>query len=260
MIKATARAAGLRTPLPDTPSMPIGADEVTVLDHAGGYTMFPNGGMSATPHALLEVRTGAGDLVWRWDRDGKKPVRVLPPQVATDMNQMMNHVVEEGTAKRAMLDGIKAAGKTGTTNAFRDAWFMGFTGNYVCGIWFGNDDYTPTNRMTGGSLPAQTWHDIMTYAHQGIELKQIPGLAAPTGPQGKVADAGNGGLETIPRSPTLTKKGIDILVGLERLMDDATRALADRGVPGQRADAPSATPGQSPAAVASASTADAGPR
>src|SRR6202040_1882251 len=251
MIKATARAAGLRTPLPDTPSMPIGADEVTVLDHTGGYTMFPNGGMSATPHALLEVRTGTGDLVWRWDRDGKKPVRVLPVQVATDMNQMMNHVVEEGTAKRAMLDGIKAAGKTGTTNAFRDAWFMGFTGNYVCGIWFGNDDYTPTNRMTGGSLPAQTWHDIMAYAHQGIELKQIPGLPAPTGPQGKVADAGNSGLDMTPRSPTLTKRGIDILVQLERLMDDATRGLADRGVAGQRADAPSSTPGQG--AVASAS-------
>jgi penicillin-binding protein 1A len=177
------------------------------------------------------------------------------------MNQMMNHVVEEGTAKRAMLDGIKAAGKTGTTNAFRDAWFMGFTGNYVCGVWFGNDDYTPTNRMTGGSLPAQTWHDIMTYAHQGIELKQIPGLAAPTGPQGKVAEnGGNGGLETIARSPTLTKRGIDILVSLERLMDDATRALADRGAPGQRADVPRPTAGQSPGAVASASTAEAGPR
>jgi penicillin-binding protein 1A len=251
MIKATARAAGLRSPLPDTPSMPIGADEVTVLDHTGGYTMFPNGGMSATPHALLEVRTGPGELVWRWDRDGKKPTRVLPVQVATDMNQMMNHVVEEGTAKRAMLDGIKAAGKTGTTNAFRDAWFMGFTGNYVCGIWFGNDDYTPTNRMTGGSLPAQTWHDIMTYAHQGIELKQIPGLAAPTGPQGKVAEGGNSGLDMTPRSPTLTKRGIDILVGLERLMDDATKGLPDRGGTGQRAD--EAPAGQSPGAVASAS-------
>jgi penicillin-binding protein 1A len=235
--------------------MPIGADEVTVLDHTGGYTMFPNGGMSATPHALLEVRTGPGELVWRWDRDGKKPTRVLPVQVATDMNQMMNHVVEEGTAKRAMLDGIKAAGKTGTTNAFRDAWFMGFTGNYVCGIWFGNDDYTPTNRMTGGSLPAQTWHDIMTYAHQGIELKQIPGLAAPTGPQNKVADSG--GADSVPRAPTLTKRGADILVGLERMMDDATRALADRGTAGQRADAQEgagagAAPGQRTGAIASA--------
>jgi penicillin-binding protein 1A len=254
MIKETARAAGLRTPLPDTPSMPIGADEVTVLDHTGGYTMFPNAGKSATPHAILEVRTGAGELIWRWDRDGKKPRQVLPPNVAIEMNQMMNHVVEEGTARRAQLDGIEAAGKTGTTNAFRDAWFMGFTGNYVCGVWFGNDDYTPTNRMTGGSLPAQTWHDIMTYAHEGIELKQIPGLAAPTGPQGKVADtaAGKSG-DVAPRSPTLTKKGADILVQLERMMDEATRALADRSGANRRAEAPDAASPARPDAFASAS-------
>ena len=251
MIKETARAAGLRTPLPDTPSMPIGADEVTVLDHAGGYTMFPNGGMSATPHAILEVRIGAGEVIWRWDRDGKKPHRVLPPLVATEMNQMMSHVVEEGTAQRAKLNGIEAAGKTGTTNAFRDAWFMGFTGNFVCGIWFGNDDYTSTNRMTGGALPAQTWHEIMTYAHQGIELKQIPGLAAPTGPQGHVADAGGNGND-VPRPPILTKRSVDVLVQLEHMMDDATRALADRGSPDRRADGKAAAPGRRSGDVASA--------
>ena len=177
-IKDTARKAGLRTPLPDTPSMPIGADEVTVLDHTAGYTMFPNLGKAMAPHAVLEVRSGAGDLIWRWDRDGKKPVQVLTPQVAMDMNLMMSKVVEDGTAKRAILDGIKAAGKTGTTNAYRDAWFVGFTGNMVCGVWYGNDDYTSMHQMTGGSLPAQTWHTIMAYAHQGIELKQIPGLGA----------------------------------------------------------------------------------
>jgi penicillin-binding protein 1A len=245
-IKDTARKAGLRTPLPDTPSMPIGADEVTVLDHTGGYTMFPNGGRPATPHALLEVRTGNGELVFRWDRDGKKPAQVLPAQVASDMNLMMSKVVEEGTAKRAQLDGIKAAGKTGTTNAFRDAWFVGFTGNYVCGVWFGNDDYTSTNRMTGGSLPAQTWHDIMAYAHQGIELKQIPGLApqAPTAPQPRVAEAAGSGPDA-PRPPVLTRRATDVLVRVERLMDDATRALAARVEPERRADEPRVTDPQS---------------
>jgi penicillin-binding protein 1A len=102
-------------------------------------------------------------------------------------------------------------------------------------------------------LPAQTWHDIMTYAHQGIELKQIPGLSAPTGPQGKVADANTGIVDTVPRAPTLTKRGIDVLVQMERLMDDATRALAERSPAGQRADAPNPPPGQSAGAVASAS-------
>ena len=109
-IKDTARKAGLRTPLPDTPSMPIGADEVTVLDHTGGYTMFPNLGKSMAPHAVLEVRSGAGDLIWRWDRDGKKPVQVITPQVAMDMNMMMSKVVEEGTARRAIIEGVSGSG------------------------------------------------------------------------------------------------------------------------------------------------------
>ena len=158
---------GIRTPLPDTPSLPIGADEVTVLDHTGAYATFPNLGKAVTPHAILEVRTGTGDLVWRFDRDGPKPRQVLPVGVATDMIKMMNNVVENGTGKRARLDGVASAGKTGTTNAYRDAWFMGYTGNFVCGVWFGNDDYQVTNRMTGGSLPAMTWHNIMAYAHEG---------------------------------------------------------------------------------------------
>src|SRR5882672_5305046 len=214
-IRETARKAGIRSPLPDTPSMPIGADEVTVLDHTGGYTMFPNLGKAMTPHAILEVRSGAGELIWRWDRDGKKPVQVIPPQVALDMNLMMSKVVEEGTARRAILDGIKAAGKTGTTNAYRDAWFVGFTGNFICGVWFGNDDYTTMNQMTGGSLPAQTWHDIMAYAHQGVELKPIPGLGPqPTGRQqvaeGKEGKKDGGTDAPPPRlSSVLTKRGAD---------------------------------------------------
>ncbi|HMK80580.1 MAG TPA: PBP1A family penicillin-binding protein, partial [Xanthobacteraceae bacterium] len=181
-IMQTAQRMGIKTPLTDSPSLPIGAAEVNLLEHAGAYATFPNLGKSVTPHAILEVRSGNGEVVWRFDRDGKKPVQVLRPQVALDMIFMMNKVVEEGTARRAILDGIKAAGKTGTTNAYRDAWFMGYTGNYVCGVWFGNDDYSPTNRMTGGSLPAMTWHSIMAYAHQGAEIKPLPGLTGPTPP------------------------------------------------------------------------------
>src|SRR5438105_14148723 len=89
---------------------------------------------------------------------------------------MMSKVVEEGTARRAALNGIRAAGKTGTTNAYRDAWFVGYTGNFVCGVWFGNVDYTVMHQMTGGFLPAQTWHQIMAYTRQGVELKPIPGI------------------------------------------------------------------------------------
>ena len=103
------------------------------------------------------------------------------------MIMMMNKVVENGTGKRARLDGIKVAGKTGTTNAYRDAWFMGYTGNFVGGVWMGNDDYQSTNRMTGGTLPAMTWQEIMAYAHQGIELKPLPGIAAPPARQQPVS-------------------------------------------------------------------------
>jgi penicillin-binding protein 1A len=224
--------------------MPIGANEVTVLDHTGGYAIFVNEGKSATPHAILEVRTGAGDLIWRFDRDGPKPLQVIPAQVARDMAGMMNKVVEEGTGKRAMLDGIKAGGKTGTTNSYRDAWFVGYTGNYIGGVWFGNDDYSSLNRMTGGALPAQTWHAIMAYAHQGVELKPYPGtsattVASRTAPPPVVAapaPSSKTGSEIPQRPALLTRRGADILVRVERLMDDATRALAIHDEQGRRVD------------------------
>ena len=238
-IREIARKAGLRTPLPDSTSLPIGAAEVTVLDHTAGYTMFLNGGNAMAPHAILEVRGGNGELIWRWDRDGKKPEQVLRPQVALDMNMMLNKVVEEGTGKRAMLDGIKAAGKTGTTNAYRDAWFVGFTGNYVGGVWFGNDDYSPTNRMTGGSLPAMTWRQIMSYAHQGIELKSIPGVApGPAPPPPAMASNSNTPAAEMPVRPAvLTKRAADILIRVERRMDEAARTarVSLGAVPGEPA-------------------------
>ncbi|NJO54483.1 MAG: PBP1A family penicillin-binding protein, partial [Bacteroidales bacterium] len=177
-IIATARAMGLTTSLPDSSSLPIGAAEVTVLDQAQAYAAFATGGMKVTAHAALEIKTPTGETVWRHDRDAPKPLRVLPQSVAEDINRVLNSAVEDGTGRRAMVEGIRAAGKTGTTNGYRDAWFVGYTGNYVGAIWFGNDDYSPTNRMTGGSLPAMTWQQIMAYAHQGIDLKTLPGHGA----------------------------------------------------------------------------------
>jgi len=222
----TAHEMGITTPLPDTPSLPIGADAVTLIEHTGAYATFPNLGMKVMPHAILEVRTGNGKLIWRYDRDGPKPKRVLPQHVASDMIKMMNSVVENGTGRRARLDGIAASGKTGTTNAYRDAWFMGYTGNFVCGVWFGNDDYTSTNRMTGGSLPAMTWHNIMEYAHQGIEIKQLPGIPVPPArQQPEIAQFQASKSAPPPRPIMLSKRGADILVQVERMMDDANRAM-----------------------------------
>jgi penicillin-binding protein 1A len=260
-IVKNAKAMGLRTPLPDTPSLPIGADEVTVLDHTVAFATFPNLGKSVVAHGILEVRTGTGDVVWRFDRDGPKPRQTLSERVSLEMVMMMNKAAEEGTGRRAMLEGLRIAGKTGTTNAYRDAWFVGYTGNLVAGVWVGNDDYSSSNRMTGGSLPAMIWRSAMTYAHQGIEVKPLPGIApagAPAAPQ--VAAKNN--MPAPPLRPTvLTRRGTDVLVRIERMMDDAKRAMP---VPsgevselpaGPRADAPSlpetfvAASGTSPVAV-----------
>jgi penicillin-binding protein 1A len=206
--------------------LPIGSAEVSVLEHAVAYVTFPNKGKSVTPHAILEVRTGAGDPVWRFDRDGKQPLQAIPASVASDMAGMMSHVVSEGTARRAALDGIPTAGKTGTTNAYRDAWFVGYTGNFTCAVWYGNDDYSPTNRLTGGAMPAQTWHDIMVAAHQGIEIKEIPGIGAGTKnpaavPAANVASSAPDAKPGPP--PVLTRKGADILVRVEKMLDDASK-------------------------------------
>jgi penicillin-binding protein 1A len=145
------------------------------------------------------------------------------------MAMMMNKVVEEGTAKRAMLDDMKAAGKTGTTNSYRDAWFVGYTGNFVCGVWYGNDDYSPLNRMTGGSLPAQTWHEIMAYAHQGIELKQIAGVGRNPATVGPIIE--RDGKRYAPIRPVmLTQKGALTLLRVEQLMDEAGRQMSAAGM------------------------------
>jgi len=227
LIVETARKFGIKAPLPDTPSLPIGADEVNVLEHGVAYATFANKGRSVTPHAVLEVRTGGGDLVWRFDRDGPKPVQAIPEKTAMEMAEMMSHVVEEGTARRAQLDGIPAAGKTGTTNAYRDAWFVGYTGNFTAAVWYGNDDYSPTNRMTGGSLPAQTWHDVMVVAHEGVEIKELNGVKTPPRrPQtGEVAAVRSNERDSvnIGAPPVLTRRGADILVRIEKAMESAVK-------------------------------------
>jgi penicillin-binding protein 1A len=267
-IVEVARRFGIKAPLPDTPSLPIGADEVTVIEHAVAYATFPNKGRAVTPHSVLEVRTGAGDLVWRWDRDGPKPKQAIPASVAADMAGMMSHVVSEGTARRAAMDGIPTAGKTGTTNSYRDAWFVGYTGNFTCAVWFGNDDYSPTNRMTGGSLPAQTWHNIMSVAHQGIEIRELPGvgmgvkLPQPAAPQTMAA---YGAPQPKPPEikpgppPVLTKRGADLLVQIEKMLDDAAKTAekTSAGEPAKPGKPVSSSALPFPDNLASASSGDA---
>ena len=177
-IVATARAMGLTSPLTDTVSLPIGAAEVTVIDQAAGYAVFANGGKRAKPYAAIDILNSQGELIYNHGRDEPEPQQVLSTQVVQDMNFMLAKVPTEGTGRRAALDGIVGAGKSGTTNGYKDAWYVGYTGNLVEAVWFGNDDTAETANLTGGSLPAMTFKEIMQFAHQGLELKPIPGVPA----------------------------------------------------------------------------------
>jgi penicillin-binding protein 1A len=178
-IVATAHKLGINTELKITRALPLGVAEVTAIDMAGAYSAFPNGGIKSTPYAIDQITTRAGAILYDHARNAPKPEQVLPPDVAAQMNNALVQVVEAGTGGRARLDGFRVGGKTGTTQAYRDAWFVGFTGYYTAAVWFGNDDYTSTNNMTGGSLPAMTWHEIMVAAHQGLAPKEIFGVTDP---------------------------------------------------------------------------------
>ncbi len=172
------RKMGVDSPLSAEPAMPLGTNEMTVIEQATGFGVFMTGGKSTNRHSILLISDATGKLLYDFKKDGTKPVKVLSEDTARAMNEMLSQVPEWGTGRRAKLDGIRTAGKTGTTQAYRDAWFVGYTGNYVAAVWFGNDNYGPTNRLTGGRLPAMTWKKFMTYAHKNIDIRPLPFVEA----------------------------------------------------------------------------------
>jgi len=178
-IVETARAMGLTTPLVDTVSLPVGADEVKMIDMVAANATLASGGIRVTPYAAVEIRNSGGKLIYTRTDDGPPPVRVLPADKVAEMNNIMTHVVTEGTGRGAQIPGLVISGKTGTTNNSTNAWFNAFTGNLVGSVWFGNDDNSSMENMVGGLLPAQTWREIMAFAHQGVEPKPPFGVAAP---------------------------------------------------------------------------------
>lgn len=180
VIVETAKKLGVETPLRSDKTIPLGTSEVTVLDQATGYAVMPAGGLEAHRHGIAEITDYEGDVLYNFQRDEPPARRVVSEQASASMNRMLTQIPVIGTAKRAALDGgIVTGGKTGTSQSYRDAWFIGYTGNYTTAVWFGNDDFTSTKNMTGGSLPAMTFKKLMDYAHQGIELKPIPGIDNP---------------------------------------------------------------------------------
>ena len=179
-ISKMAHDMGVETPIRTDKTMPLGTSELTVLDQATAYGVFPAGGLSSRRHGITQIMTYDGKVIYDFARDEPPARRVLSEQATSSMNRILTQIPVMGTGRKAALDhGIVTAGKTGTTQAYRDAWFVGFTGNYTTAVWFGNDDYTSTNNMTGGSLPAMTFKILMDYAHQGIELRPIPGIDNP---------------------------------------------------------------------------------
>jgi penicillin-binding protein 1A len=173
----TARRLGINSRLHYSPSIALGTAEVTLLELTGAYAPFANGGQGVLPHIVTRVRGGDGKVLYERRRSAIGQVVAL--HYVGAMNDMMSAVVTRGTGKKAAIDGHMVGGKTGTTQSFRDAWFVGYSAHYVGGVWIGNDNGARMRKVTGGTLPAELWHDIMTFAHRDRAPLPLPGTRGP---------------------------------------------------------------------------------
>jgi penicillin-binding protein 1A len=256
-IMETCRKLGITTPLEDTPSLPVGQSGVILLEHSAAYAAFVNGGKRTPPHATIEIRDSQGAVIYRHDRDAPPQQQVLPLDKVVELATMMKRVVDEGTARRAQLEGMDVIGKTGTTNGYKDAWFCGYSGTMGGCVWYGNDDNDPMNNMTGGTLPAGTWHDVMAYAHQGVPLKPIVGFRSAPPTAAVAAAAENAPAPNVPLRPGMLSKGA--LQALESIQKKL-RTLGAPGADGQRDDAQPGAAGRQGALDDGAAAIAAGPR
>lgn len=171
-VAAIAHKLGITSTLGKDASLALGTSETTLLELGQAYAAFANGGFGITAFGIESVTTPEGQVLWQ--RQGGGVGKVMSDQALAHMHQMMGAVLSEGTGKAARLD-RPAAGKTGTTQDYRDAWFMGFTADYVAGVWLGNDDQrNEMRKVTGGGLPAQLWKSVMIAAHQGLPARALP--------------------------------------------------------------------------------------
>ncbi len=171
-VVSTAHRLGIESNLTSNASLALGTSEVTLLELTDSFVPFANGGYKAPLHIIRRVTTNDGKVLYEYKSPA--PSRVIDPRNVGMMNAMLSQTVESGTATKAKF-GWPAAGKTGTSQNFRDAWFIGYTSNLTTGVWFGNDDGKPTKKITGGSLPAIAWKDFMVAAHKGVPVAQLPG-------------------------------------------------------------------------------------
>jgi penicillin-binding protein 1A len=172
-------------------SLALGTGEVNLVELVAAYAPFANGGAGVWPYGIAEIRDSDGKVVFR--RTGSGAGRVMSPELAGTMNEMLSAVIEHGTGRSAALP-RPAAGKTGTTQEYRDAWFIGYTADLVAGVWLGNDDNSPTNKVTGGSLPAQTWRRFMLAATRAMPVRPLPVAPPPARVVAAAPPASGGGI------------------------------------------------------------------
>ncbi len=172
----TAHRLGISSKLEPNASIALGTSEVSVVELVGAYAPFANGGFAAAPHVVTRIKTLDGKLLYM--RQADEHNQVIEPRYVAMMNTMMRETLISGTAKKAEIPGWPAAGKTGTSQDYRDAWFIGYTANLVTGVWLGNDDNSPTKKATGGGLPVEVWSRFMRTAHEGVPVAALPNAQA----------------------------------------------------------------------------------
>ncbi len=172
-VREVAQAFGVKSDLAAGPALALGASESTLLEMTGAYAGFLNGGSAVKPYGLIGLKL-QGDDAELIGQGGGIGERVISQDAAEYLTYMMTQVVQRGTGTRARLGDTPVAGKTGTTNAARDAWFIGFSAHYVVGVWMGYDDNRPLTGVTGGGLPAEIWHEVMKRVHEGIPPANLP--------------------------------------------------------------------------------------
>ncbi len=173
LVRKVSEDFGIESDLTDTPALALGTSEATLLEMTGAFAGILNGGSSVTPYGLKDLRL-KGDDTPLMGTGGGIGERVIRQDAAQKLVWMMERVISDGTGRRATLGERQAAGKTGTSQASRDAWFIGFTADYVAGVWMGNDDNTPLTGVTGGGLPAEIWKQTMLRVHDGLPLRPLP--------------------------------------------------------------------------------------
>ncbi|MEP9374338.1 transglycosylase domain-containing protein [Mesorhizobium sp. KR1-2] len=210
-----ARRMGIESPLQANASIALGTSEVTPLELTAAYVPFANGGYRPEIHFIQRVTTASGEVLY--ENTGGNAPRVIRPEIVGMMNAMMTGTVEVGTAKKAAFN-WPSAGKTGTSQNSRDAWFVGYTSNLTTGVWFGNDDGKPMKKVTGGALPAQAWHEFMVAAHEGVPVAPLPGTWKPS-PQDELTDP-----ELAPSVP-MAGDGIPAPQPEDQLLGEVARAI-----------------------------------